>query len=66
MPIKKQPCKDCPKRSLNPPCHDICSDYQEYKAENQKIRDTRRREKLIESVHIDMIMRNIKRAKDGR
>lgn len=63
---KKAPCKDCPKRSLDPPCHDICPEFLEYKGHNKQIKDRRRHEKHLESMHFDMIMRNVKRTRDGR
>lgn len=30
-PMNKSPCKDCPDRSIDPPCHDICEKYLDFR-----------------------------------
>ena len=42
--MRKPPCKDCPRRTAHPNCHDRCEDYRQWKAEQAEATERRRKD----------------------
>jgi len=65
------PCKGCPDRQADPPCHATCGKYLEYRKERDEYLRARHDEGMIEYAHIhklDGIRRAyaMKRKREGK
>lgn len=57
FPIVKAPCKDCPDRSIDPPCHDpkICEKWRLYREYRNFVIKKRRETNIIDEAFNDII-----------
>lgn len=61
--LTKSPCKDCTKRSIDPPCHGRCKEYLEYQRDVEIIRAARAKNNEEHNTYVQMIIKNADRRK---
>lgn len=63
---RQSPCYKCKERTIDPPCHDRCTEYLNYQNDMVKIREKRRVISENDGIHIELVEKNLRRYRGGK